>query len=63
MVFGNMDFRGMKLGYLRTTPLHSMVFGVTATAVMPRHSAENARWIGVPVDREMVVPGASPGTV
>ena len=33
---------------------------VTATAVMPRHSAE---WIGVPVDREMVVPGASPGTV
>jgi hypothetical protein len=33
---------------------------VTATAVMPRHSAE---WIGVPVYREMVVPGASPGTV
>ena len=33
--------------------------GVTAMAVMPRHSAE---WIGVPVYREIVVPGTSPGT-
>ena len=33
---------------------------VTDTAVMPRHSAE---WVGVPVYREMAVPGASPGTV
>ena len=28
-----------------------------------RPSASAARWIGGPVDREVVVPGASPGTV